>query len=102
MSMEKVLRAFAEKNLAKNRYYPVSHGQTSLIKPLALAVKKPRSIFLRPFSKSELIVTAHLEDYLPKDKKEEFMKKVIPFIQKESDLGVSEETDQEEGVGASR
>ena len=99
--MEEVLRQFAEENFEDDNYYPVSHGQIALIKPLALAVKKRRSVFLKPFFKSELIVTAHLEDYLPKDKKDEFVRKANEFIQKATDL-VIEGDDEEEGVGASR
>ena len=101
--MEEVLRQFAEENFEDDNYYPVFDGQTALIKPLALAVKKRRSIFLRPFFKSELIVTAPLEDCLPQDRKEGFVRKVSELIQKETGLNLdTEKEDEEQDEGDSR
>ena len=96
MSIEKVLRAFAEDNFNDEAYYPVSHGQTTLIKPLALVVKKPRSIFKRPFAKSEFIVIAVLNDYVVKEKREEFTENVNSAILKKENFEIEEEEEEED------
>ena len=101
MPIENVLRAFAEENFGDQNYFPVSHGQTTLIKPLALVVKKPRSIFKRPFVKSEFTVIAGLEDYVEKEKRQEFIETVNSAILKEEKLEV-ENDEEEEGIEASR
>ena len=104
MPIEKVLRAFAEDNFNDETYYPVSHGQTAMIKPLALVVKKPRSIFKRPFAKSELVVVAVLDDYVVKEKRNEFTENVNSAILKEENLEIGDEEEEEEeaSIGAAR
>lgn len=102
MPIEKVLRAFAEQNLSSDHYYPVSHGETTLIKPLAVVVKKRRSIYKRPFAKSEFKVIASLEDYVVTEKRQEFTETVNSTISKEENLIVEAEEEEEEGAGASR
>ena len=121
MSIDKSLRAFADENFEGDNYYPVSHGQATLIKPLALAVKKRRPFYKRPFAKWELIVTAGLKDYVVMEKREEFTKTVKSAIKTEEDLGTVDEegsgtetakstikkeenlgTVEEDGAGASR
>lgn len=102
MTIENVLRAFAEDNFNPDAtYYPVSHGQTAIIKPLALVVKRPRSIFKRPFAKSDFIVTGVLHDYVVKEKIQEFTETVSATIIKEENLEIGDEEDEEE-EGASR
>ena len=93
MPIEEVLRAFAAENFGEydHEYHPVSHGKRTLIKPLVLVVKKPRSVFKRPFAKSKFIVIARLEDYVLKDKKEEFTKAMSSTIVKEENLEIVED-----------
>ena len=90
MPIEEVLRAFAEANFDENDYHPVSHGERKSIKLLALLGKKPRSVFKRPFAKTEFTVTAFLEDYVLKDKKEEFTKAMSSTIVKEENLEIAD------------
>ena len=101
MPIETVLRAFAEENFSDDHYYPVSHGETALIQPLGLVIKERRSIFKKPFAKSELKVIASLEDYVVTEKRQEFTETVNSTILKEENLIVEEE-DDEEVVGAAR
>lgn len=98
MSIGKVLRAFAEENFDVNDYHPVSHRERTPIKPLALLVKKPRSIFKRPFGKTEFTVLALLEDYVLKDKKEEFIEAMSSTIVKEENLEILEDDAEDEGA----
>ncbi|XP_020614212.1 uncharacterized protein LOC110052423 isoform X1 [Orbicella faveolata] len=98
MPIEDVLRAFAEENFYENDYHPVSHGGRTSIKPLALLVKKPRSVFKRPFAKTEFTVLALLEDYVLKDKKEEFTKAVSSAIVKEENLEIEEDDVGDDGA----
>ena len=98
MTTEVVLRAFAEQNFGGSNYYPVSHGETKSIQPLAVAVKKQRSVFKRPFAKSEFIVTAALDDYVVKDKREEFTEAVNSTLLKEGNLNIPEDDAEDEGA----
>lgn len=98
MPIEEVLRDFAEENFDGSNYYPVSHGQTQSIKPLALVVKKPRSVLKRPFAKSELIVIAALNDYVVKDKRGEFSELVSSTLLKEENLQIAEDDAEDDGA----
>ena len=98
MTIEAVLRAFAEENFDGSNYYPVSHGETKSIKPLAVVVKKQRSVFKRPFAKSEFIVTGELDDCVVKDKREEFTEAVNSTLLKEDNLKVPEDDAEDEGA----
>ena len=98
MPMDEVLRAFAEENLDDSNYYPVSHGQTKSIKPLALVLKKPRSMYKRPFAKSEFIVIAALDDYVVKEKREEFTEAVSSTLEKEDNLKIVEDDEEDDGA----
>ena len=100
MTIEEVLRAFAKKIFDENDYHPVSQGERTSIRPLALVVKKPKSVFKRPFAKTEFTVLALLEDYILKDKKEEFIKVMSSTIVKEENLET--EKDDSEDYGAKR
>lgn len=101
MPIEEVLRAFADENFNRRNYYPVSHGETKSIKPLAVAVKKQRSVFKRPFAKSEFIVTAALDDYVVKDKREEFTEAVNSTLLKEDNLKIVADDADDEGAKSS-
>ena len=98
MSIEEVLRAFVKENFGVNDYHPVSHGERTSIKPLALLVKKRRSIFKRPFAKPKFTVLASLEDYVLRDKKEEFTEAVSSAIVKEENLEIEEDDEEDDGV----
>ena len=100
MPIEEVLRAFAEENFGEYdyEYHPVSHGERTLIKSLALLVKKPRSVFKRPFAKSKFTVIALLEDYVLEDKKEEFTKAMSSTIVKEENLEIVEDETEDDRV----
>lgn len=101
MPIEEVLRAFAEQNFDGSNYYPISHGQTKSIKPLALVIKKRRSVFKRPFAKSEFIVIASLDDYVVKDKREEFTEIVSSTLLKEDNLKIAEDDAEDDGAKSS-
>ena len=74
--IKQVLQDFADANF-DNKHYPLLHGKSSSdVKPFVMTVKKKRSIFKRPFKKSEHLIIAGLENYVKKDKKEEFLERV--------------------------
>ena len=98
MPIEEVLRALAEENFDGSNYYPVSHGQTQSIKPLALVVKKQRSVLKRPFARSEFIVIAALNDYVVKDKRGEFSELVSSTLLKEENLRIAEDDAEDDGA----
>lgn len=60
------IRAFVRENFGKD-YFPVYHGQSNIITPLALIVKRNRKWWRRPFGKAEMIVLAGLESYVMRD-----------------------------------
>jgi len=60
------IRAFVRENFGKD-YFPVYHGQSNIITPLALIVKRNRKWWRRPFGKAEMIVLAGLENYVMRD-----------------------------------
>lgn len=67
--LEEGLRKFAQENFS-HRYYPILHGESEKIQPLALAVRRPRSIWKRPRGKYEIIVLAEMAKYVQGDEKE--------------------------------
>ena len=69
--LQKSLQKFAEENFS-NKYYACLHGQTKKIKLLALAIRRHRWLFTRPFAKLELIVLDGLEKYVESKGVEEF------------------------------
>ena len=69
--LEKSLQKFATENFS-DKYYACLHGETKKIRPLALAVKRRRSVLARPFAKSELIILEGLEKYVESKGEEEF------------------------------
>jgi len=80
--LEKSLLKFAEENFG-DKYCASLHGETKGIRPLALTVKRSRSIFRRPFGKSELIILEGLEKYVEGEGKEEFCKALNSMISEE-------------------
>lgn len=63
--IEEAIRKFAQENFS-HRYFPVLHGETDKIQPFAVVVKKHRSIFKKPFAKSEIVILAGFERYVEK------------------------------------
>ena len=61
--IEEAIRKFAQENFS-HKYFPVPHGETDKVQPLALVVKKHRSIFKKPFAKSEIVILAGLQRYV--------------------------------------
>ena len=57
------IRAFVDENFGRN-YFPVYHGQTNIVTPLALIVKQKRKWWKRPFGKAEMIILGGLESYI--------------------------------------
>ena len=61
--IEEAIRKFAQENFSQ-KYFPVPQGETDKVQPLALVVKKHRSIFKKPFAKSEIVILAGLQRYV--------------------------------------
>lgn len=94
--MKQVLQAFADDNF-NSKHYPLLHGTSSAdVKPFAMMVKRKRNIFKRPFTKSEFIIIAGLENYVKEDKKEEFLECVKAKKQTQDDLEITEYDEEEE------
>lgn len=94
--IKQVLQAFADDNF-NSKYYPLLHGTSSAdVKPFAMMVKRERNIFKRPFTKSEFIIIAGLENYVKEDKKEEFLERVKAKKQTQDDLEITEYDEEEE------
>ena len=77
------IRAFVKENFGKD-YYPVYHGQSNIITPMALIVKRNRKWWKRPFGKAEMVVLASLEKYIMSNKKKSFHNAVESKLQKEN------------------
>ena len=77
--IEKLLKKFAKENFGDANFLPLLHGHSKTAKPLALLVKRKRSIWKRPFGKKEIIILDGLEKYNEKD----FLKDVESKITKE-------------------
>jgi len=61
--IEEAIRKFARENFS-HKYFPVLLGESDKIQPLALVVKKHRSIFKKPFAKSEIVILAGFDKYV--------------------------------------
>jgi len=79
------LRRFAQENFS-DKYFPILHGETSNVKPLALVVKQRRSIWKRPFAKLEMVILAGLESYVESGAGKSFLESVKSKITKEEFL----------------
>ena len=80
--IEDSLRRFAQENFS-DTYFPVLHGETKNVKPLALIVKQHRSIWNRPFANLEIVVLAGLESYVVGGTEEAFLESVSSKITEE-------------------
>ena len=80
--IEKSLLKFAEENFS-DKYWAALHGETKRIRPLALIIKRHRSMFKRPFGKHELIILEGLEKYVEGERGEEFCKALNKIIAEE-------------------
>ncbi|KAL9985267.1 hypothetical protein ACROYT_G007647 [Oculina patagonica] len=78
----KALLRFGEENFS-DKYFASLHGETTRITPLALAVKKPRPFYARPFAKSELIILERLEKYVKSTEQKAFCEALNAMITKE-------------------
>lgn len=79
----KSLLKFSEKNFS-GKYSASIDGECTRIRPLALIVKRRRSMLKRPFGKSELIIREGLEKYVEGGREEEFCKALNAMITEES------------------
>ena len=73
------LLKLAEENFS-DKYYACLHGEIKKVKLLALAIRRHRRTFTRPFAKSEVVVLEGLEKYMESKGEEEFreaLEKVI-------------------------
>ena len=94
--IRQVLQAIADDNF-NDKHYPVLHGiSSSDVKPFVMMVKRDRSIFKRPFTKSEHKIIAGLENYVKKDKEEEFLERVNAKKKTQNDLEIAEYDEEDE------
>lgn len=77
------IRAFVHENFGKD-YFPVYHGQTNIVTPLALIVKRKREWWKRPFGKAEMIILGGLESYIVDEKENHFHSSSESKLVKES------------------
>ncbi|KAL9985265.1 hypothetical protein ACROYT_G007645 [Oculina patagonica] len=80
--VEKALLRFGEENF-RDKYYASLHDEPDRITPLALAVKKHRSVFTRPFAKSKLVILEGLVIFMESKGKEEFCEALNAMITEE-------------------
>lgn len=77
------IRAFVKENFGKG-YFPVYHGRTNLVTPLALIVNRKRKWWKRPFGKTEMIVLADLDNYVMTNQRKLFNNDCKSKLQKEN------------------
>ena len=80
--IEELLYKFSKKNFGDPNYLPLLQRYSKPAKPLALLVKRKRSIWKRPFGKKEIIIHDGLEKYVVSNEKD-FLKDVESKIKKE-------------------
>ena len=80
--IEKSLLKFAEESFS-HKYCASLHGENKEIRPVALMVKRHRSMFKRPFGKRELIILERLQKYVEGEGEEEFCKALDKMITEE-------------------
>ena len=76
------IRAFIHENFGKD-YFPVYHGQTNIVAPLALMVKRKRKWWKQPFGKAEMIILGGLEKYVVNEKQKHFQNYCSSRLEKE-------------------
>ena len=91
--IKQVLQALADDNFNDKYYFlhrerpPPFH-----LKPFVLMVKKKRNtIFKQQYTNCEFIISAGLENYVKKDKTEEFLERVKAKKQTQDDLEINEQ-----------
>ena len=89
--IEDAIRKFAQENFS-HKYFPVLLGETDKIQPLALVVKQHRSIWKRPFAKSEIVILAGFERYV-ENGAEEAVRKSIKSNVRDEELSVKQKID---------
>ena len=85
------IRKFAQDYLS-DKYFPVLHGKTDKIQPLALVVKQNRPLWKRPFAKSELVIFADIGKYV-KDGAQQTVCKSIAANIKDEELSWNQKVD---------
>ena len=80
--MQHSIREFVAQSFGKH-YYPVYHGRSNIVVPLALIVKKTRQWWRRPFGKEEARLLGSLEHYVQNDSRNHFHDVFRKKIQKE-------------------
>ena len=86
--IEEAIRKFAKENFS-HKYFPVLHGETDKIQPLALVVKQHRPLWKRPFGKSEIVILANFGRYV-KDGAQTTVRKTVAANVKDEELSVKE------------
>ena len=80
--IEDAIRKFAQENFS-HKYFPVLHGETDKIQPLAMVVKQHRPIWKRPFAKSEIVILAGFERYVEDGAQKTVGKSILSNIRDE-------------------
>ncbi|XP_068708072.1 uncharacterized protein [Montipora foliosa] len=80
--IEELLHKFSKENFGDPNYLPLLHRHSKTAKPLALLVKRKRSIWKCPFGKKEIIILDGLEKYVDSNEND-FLKDVKSKIKKE-------------------
>ena len=80
--IEDAIRKFALENFS-HKYFPVLHGETDKIQPLALVVKQHRPLWKRPFAKSEIVILANFGRYVKDDGQEAVCESITRNIRDE-------------------
>lgn len=83
--IEESIRKFAHENFS-DKYFPVIHGETKMIHPLALIVKRHRSFWKRPFAKMEMTIIEGLEKFAKSGGEEAFLTTLNEMISEEKFL----------------
>jgi len=89
--IEDAIRKFAQENFS-HKYFPVLHGETDKIQPLALVVRQHRPLWKRPFAKSEIVILAGFERYVDEAVQETVCESITPNIRDE-ELSMKQKVD---------
>ena len=89
--IQEVIRKFAQENFS-HKYFPVLHGETDKIQPLALVVRQHRPLWKRPFAKSEIIILAGFDRYVENGSQETVLEAITSNIRDE-ELSMKQKVD---------
>ena len=89
--IEDAIRKFAQENFS-HKYFPVLHGETDKIQPLALVVKQHRPLWKRPFARSEIVILADFGRYVKDDGQKAVCESITRNIRDE-ELSVKQKVD---------